>query len=102
MGIPIIADDSVPTNKVFMLPPDVTQAINYVQEVGTSACIAVVACFFSPWLFPDPRTWPLVHAELLKITDRKRRAFQYAEASATLTIKAAALEKRIGVITTIG
>lgn len=92
--IPIIVSDAVPPGEMFMLPSDVTKAMDTCLEISNSAFWAVAIYWAAPLIFG--RFWPLVVDDLRQIATRKLTALKYARAGFELTTYIAASEKRIG------
>ena len=97
--MPIILSDAVPEGMAFMLPPDVTKAMNTAMVTLESAFLAAATCLLAPVLFGQ--FWPVIADELRRIAKQKARALDFSMAGADLTITVAAKEKRIGCIKNI-
>lgn len=100
MSIPMIADDSIPPGTLYMLPPDVMEAMRDSTGSSERAIAAVMLYVFGAMAWPD--LWWLIGEHLYQNARRKMLAAEAMVARAELIIHAAAQEKRIGMITNLG
>lgn len=97
---PFIISDAVPEGSLYMLPPDVVQALHEAEVATVRAVTALGLFVFAKVLFPG--TWPYIYERLHVRAQWALRRQQVTLARSEEIITKAAKERRIGSIINIG